>query len=138
MDNDLVADELIPLASAPSLNHGLSVHGEYIYASSSSTVYRWDASVIAAAQGQDSLESYVQQSELSKEIVIRDMNDLPCEDCGAPQGHSTRTLVFDDEGRLYISIGSVSNVDEDSYRAKIRRFTLYGLSYSCCTLWIVR
>ena len=43
---------------------------------------------------------------------------------GAPRGHTTRTLVFDKTGRLYVSIGSNRNVDENSYRSRIRRFTL--------------
>ena len=33
-------------------------------------------------------------------------------------------LVFDPRGRLYISIGSASNVDKDSRRARLRRFDL--------------
>lgn len=37
-------------------------------------------------------------------------------------GHSTRTLLFDPQGRLYISVGSYSNVDENSFRSRIRRF----------------
>ncbi len=38
-------------------------------------------------------------------------------------GHATRTLVFDGEGRLYVSVGSDANVDRDSTRARIRRFS---------------
>ena len=41
---------------------------------------------------------------------------------GAPQGHKTRTLIFDAAGHLYVSIGSVGNVDTDSFRSRIRRF----------------
>ena len=33
-------------------------------------------------------------------------------------------LVFDPRGRLYISIGSASNLDKDSRRARLRRFDL--------------
>ena len=43
---------------------------------------------------------------------------------GAPVGHSTRTLEFDQAGRLYISVGSVQKIDADSFRSKIRRFEL--------------
>ena len=43
---------------------------------------------------------------------------------GAPLGHTTRTLIFDDQGRLYISVGSNENVDEDSHRSRIRRLTI--------------
>ena len=41
----------------------------------------------------------------------------------SPNGHVTRTLEFDRLGRLYVSVGSQSNVDNDSFRARIRRFT---------------
>jgi glucose/arabinose dehydrogenase len=37
-------------------------------------------------------------------------------------GHSTRTLAFDELGRLYISIGSASNLDATSARARIVRY----------------
>ena len=42
-------------------------------------------------------------------------------------GHWSRTLAFapgDDTSVLYISVGSLGNVDESSYRARIRRFDL--------------
>lgn len=52
------------------------------------------------------------------------MNNLPCVDCGAPDGHSTRTIVFDKSGRMYVQIGSIGNIDEDSFRSRIRRFQL--------------
>jgi len=47
---------------------------------------------------------------------------------GAPSGHRTRTLAFDSSGRLYVSIGSADNVDEDSFRARIRRFDLNNVT----------
>ena len=43
---------------------------------------------------------------------------------GPPGHHSTRTMAFDKTGRLYVSIGSASNVDTNSFRARIRRFNL--------------
>ena len=42
-------------------------------------------------------------------------------------GHTTRTLAFDAAGNLYVSIGSAGNVDEDSYRSRIRRFSIDDL-----------
>ena len=32
--------------------------------------------------------------------------------------------MFDEKGLLYVSVGSVLNVDPDSYRSRIRRFNL--------------
>ena len=43
---------------------------------------------------------------------------------GAARGHRTRTLIFDDKDRLYVSVGSVGNVDSDSSRSRIRRFNM--------------
>ena len=48
---------------------------------------------------------------------------------GAPHGHKTRTLAFDNQGRLYVSIGSAGNVDTNSYRSRIRRFDLTSSSF---------
>jgi len=41
--------------------------------------------------------------------------------------YATRTLIFDKEGRLYVSVGSAVNVEVDSSRAKINRFDLSGV-----------
>jgi glucose/arabinose dehydrogenase len=39
--------------------------------------------------------------------------------------HGTRTLVWNDvTNMLYVSVGSVGNIDTDSFRARIRRFTI--------------
>ena len=88
------------VAQAPGLNHGIALHDGYLYASSASTVYRWRYSAARAPLG-------------ARETVVT----------GIPAtGHSTRTLAFDRSGSLYVSVGSGSNVDRDSSRARIRRF----------------
>jgi len=96
--------ERAKLASAGGLNHGVSVHAGFLYASSSSTVSRWPY----AAGTRTDLGAGT--------VVVRDV----------PSGgnHSTRTLVFDAAGQLYVSCGSASNVDADSRRSLIRRFDL--------------
>jgi glucose/arabinose dehydrogenase len=44
---------------------------------------------------------------------------------GAPFGHTTRTLaITKDEMTLYVSVGSDDNIDPDSFRSRIRRFSL--------------
>jgi glucose/arabinose dehydrogenase len=95
------AGERAALAKASGLNHGVAVHGGYLYASSSSTVYRW-----AYTDGA--------RADLgAAEVVVK----------GVPTGgHATRTLAFDDAGALYVSVGSASNLDGDSSRARVRRF----------------
>ena len=100
------------------LNHGLAVNGGFLYASSHDKIWRWpyqpgQSAPLGAA-----------------ELVINEISrvGLPGEggEPGAPMGHKTRTLVFDNEGRLYVSVGSAGNWDGDSFRSRIRRFA--GLS----------
>jgi glucose/arabinose dehydrogenase len=97
------------LAQAPGLNHGLAVvpgSPGWLYASSASTVYRWPYTP-------------GDRSDLGEPQVVV---------AGIPSGgHSTRTLVLDEQGRLYVSVGSASNVDEDSSRSRIRRFELCNI-----------
>jgi glucose/arabinose dehydrogenase len=91
------------LATASGLNHGVAVSGGYLYASSPTTLYRWPYQPgMRAALG-------------TPEVVV---SQIPS------GGHSTRTPAFDAQGRLYLSIGSGSNLDGDSSRARIRRFSL--------------
>jgi len=96
------AAERATLAEANGLNHGVFVHGGFLYASSATTVYRW---------------AYTsQRSDLgTPERVVK---DIPS------GGHATRTVVLDAQGRLYVSVGSRDNVDDDASRARVRRFTL--------------
>ena len=110
-NNDLVVDEIITVAQQNGLNHGLAVFGPHVYASSSSTVYRWTYS-----EGQETTSK-------EKEIVVKNINANGRG--GAPFGHTTRTIVFDKQGRLYVSVGSAGNVDRDSFRSRIRRFTIF-------------
>lgn len=90
-----------------SLTHGIALHNGYLYASSAIRVYRWPYK-----PGQFSLIN-----RNTMETVITNITQTSA-------GHSTRTLIFDDVGRLYISVGSQNNIDPDSYRSRIRRFTI--------------
>jgi glucose/arabinose dehydrogenase len=95
-------------ATAPGLNHGLAFSPDagYVYASSSTTVYRWRYTAGA------------RRAAGAAEVVVSGIPD---------GGHVTRTLVFDSRGRLYVSVGSAGNVDVDPAlrtRGQIRRFAL--------------
>jgi len=103
-NGDGVSDssERATLVEASGLNHGITLHDGYLYASSATRVLRWPfaTGTRAALSGQE-------------EVVT-----------GIPSGgHVTRTIIFDAEGRLYVSVGSATNVDTNSTRARIRRFT---------------
>lgn len=84
-------------------------------------MFRWPLSVVSEAKERSTTLS---ERNNQSEIVINSINNIPCLDCGAPEGHSTRTLAFDEENRLYVSVGSVSNIDLNSARSRIRRFDL--------------
>ena len=95
------------------LNHGLAVYEGYIYASSSSTVYRWP-------YGNNNTSSTSFPIQAPAEEVVTNINKDGMG--GAPQGHTTRTIVFDEStGTMYVSVGSNRNIDPDSYRSRIRR-----------------
>ena len=101
-NDDGLADTKTTVVSASvGLNHGMATNGGFLYASSESTVYRWPISSSFQAG--------------SRQTVISQMST---------GGHVTRTLAFDKTGRLYVSIGSLNNIDSNSFRARIRRFTI--------------
>jgi glucose/arabinose dehydrogenase len=118
------ADERSVFAQAAGLNHGLvfSPDQRFLYASSDSTVYRF------------AYTSGARKAAQPAELVIK---DIPT------GGHSTRSLVFDSHGRLYVSVGSANNVDSEPNelrdRSQVRRFELPnnlprgGLSYASGT-----
>lgn len=94
------SSERVELARERGINHGIALSGGYLYASSATTVFRWRYAGDRRPLG-------------SPEVVVT----------GIPGGgHSTRTLLFDAEGRLYVSIGSGRNVDPNSSRARIIRY----------------
>ncbi len=91
-------------------NHGLAIHGGYVYASSAVEVFRYR------------YEPGERRAPQAAEVVV---HGLPA------GGHVTRTLLFDAQGQLLVSAGSASNVDRvsapETTRAVIRRFDLARL-----------
>lgn len=94
------------------LNHGIAFHRGFLYASSAVRVYRWPYK-----PGQFSL---INQN--TRQIVVTNITQDSI-------GHLTRSLIFDDTGRLYISIGSLNNGIENSNRSQIRRFNNLELQF---------
>ena len=90
-NDDGIPESRRPVASAKNLNHGLAIYEGYIYASSDTTVYRWP------------YQDYTADAVGEVEEVVFNINADGRG--GAPKGHTTRTLAFDDTGRLYISVG---------------------------------
>lgn len=98
-------DERIVLRTQPGLNHGIAINGGFLYASTPTTVYRWPYTGNRQPLGEP------------QQVVT-----------GIPNGgHVTRTLHFDAQGRLYVSVGSGSNLDADSRRARLLRYPTNAL-----------
>jgi glucose/arabinose dehydrogenase len=103
------ANERAEFGKADALNHGLAFDRKqaFLYASSDSSIYRF-----AYAKGQ-------RRASGAAELVIKAIPTA---------GHSTRTLAFDSQGRLYVSVGSAGNVDtsqsDRDTRSQIRRFVI--------------
>ncbi|PRP86130.1 hypothetical protein PROFUN_03117 [Planoprotostelium fungivorum] len=87
------------IATESTLNHACRYHKGYVFASSSTTVFRWN---------------YNNRSALTNKVTV--VQNMP------PNGaHNTRTLEFDGNNNIFINIGSVNNTDSyiDPQRAKI-------------------
>ncbi|KND04536.1 uncharacterized protein SPPG_00261 [Spizellomyces punctatus DAOM BR117] len=89
------------------LNHGMAIHEGYIYASSASSVYRWKYSGQPIAK----------PGEYETFVSNIDSGFLPGDTAA---GHITRTILLDSNW-LYISVGSLGNVDPTPFRSRIRR-----------------
>eukprot|EP00026_Physarum_polycephalum_P009788 Phypoly_transcript_09924.p1 GENE.Phypoly_transcript_09924~~Phypoly_transcript_09924.p1 ORF type:complete len:434 (+),score=45.69 Phypoly_transcript_09924:76-1302(+) len=92
----------VRLASAPGLNHAVLINENYLYASSTTTVYRWPYT------------AGTRTPLGTPQVVITGM---------PTGGHSTRSLIFYN-GLLLVQVGSGSNVDPNPDRAGIRQFDL--------------
>uniref|UniRef100_A0A7S4SZ02 Pyrroloquinoline quinone-dependent pyranose dehydrogenase beta-propeller domain-containing protein n=2 Tax=Ditylum brightwellii TaxID=49249 RepID=A0A7S4SZ02_9STRA len=108
-NGDDIPDQ-IESVGAKGGNHGMAYNNGFIYISSDSTVWRWKYDLGDSAVS----------SERETVVINIDKDGRG----GAPNGHTTRTLIFDNIGRLYISVGSAGNVDSDSHRSRIRRMTI--------------
>ena len=94
------SNERVVLTTTNGLNHGIAIQGAFLYASSATTVYRWPYTGDRQPLG-------------TPQTVVS----------GIPSGgHSTRTLLFDNQGNLYVSLGSGSNVDSDTSRSRVIRY----------------
>lgn len=96
-------NERAVLAINKGLNHAVRINGDYLYASNATHVLRWP---YTAGDRQN----------LGDGTIV--IYNIPC--CH----HVTRSLVFDEEGYLYVQVGSGSNVDSDTLHARINRFNV--------------
>lgn len=90
------------------LNHGIAFYGGFLYASNPTTVFRWPYTP----------GSFQLINQNTRQTVIQ---GIP-----AVQGHTTRTLSFDRQGRLYVAIGTQTNATPSPHRSRILRFNNLG------------
>jgi glucose/arabinose dehydrogenase len=105
-DGDGVADSVDAVLDGLNTPHGITFHDGALYVAEETRVIK-----ATDADGDGSFETV--------ETVIG----------GLPEGgHSTRTIRFGPDGKLYLSIGSSCNVceEEDSRRAAIMRYNADG------------
>jgi glucose/arabinose dehydrogenase len=112
-DGDGVADRVETVAGGMQGIHGIAFKDNVLYVATEVEVIR--------------LEDENGDGAAEKRTVIID--DLPTGSPGATGGnHSTRTIHFGPDGKLYVSIGSSCNacVETDERRAAISRYTIDG------------
>lgn len=94
----------------PEINHGLAFDtaGAYVYASNAATIFRWP------------YKKGDHKTTGAPEVVV---TGIPSDG-----GHISRTLIFDAQGRLYVNVGSYTDVEDDpallATRSMVRRFTI--------------
>jgi len=105
-NGDGVADEVIQVWGSADYPHGIAFHDGSLWIATTRSVVR------LADQDGDFV------AERSQMVV----NNLP-----AGGNHVSRTITFDDQGRLLVSVGSSCNVcEDDSRRAAVLRFNPDG------------
>ncbi|KAG8926641.1 hypothetical protein FRC02_008764 [Tulasnella sp. 418] len=103
------------VVSMQGLNHGIEIVGGFLYASTESTLYRWEYNANEAVVSGE------------PRVVVSGMSN---------SDHNTRTLLYQpgDPGYMIINRGSDSNIDIGaadiaSGRSQVRRFALNRLNY---------
>jgi putative membrane-bound dehydrogenase-like protein len=106
-DKDGVADEVKVFADNLPGVHGIEFRDAGVYVATESEIIRL---------------------EDTDDDGVADKRDVLASDLPSGGGHSTRTLAFGPDGKLYVSAGSSCNVcvEDDSKRAAISRYSAEG------------
>lgn len=91
-DKDGRAEQTLTFASGLQDPHGLAFHGRYLYVAAGNAVLRY------AYRAGDAI------AQNPAEVLLK----LPV------GGHGTRTIVFGPDNRMYVSVGSTGNANEES------------------------
>jgi glucose/arabinose dehydrogenase len=117
-NNDSIPDAYRKIATLSGLNHGLAVDfdRELLYASTAGTVDRWTVNM---GGGQQQQPPWTNVS--APVAVVTNLSDNGKGSASA-RGHFTRSLVLDATGGfLFVSVGAAGNVDQDSFRSRVRK-----------------
>jgi glucose/arabinose dehydrogenase len=98
------------LVGRSGLNHGIRLHNGWLYASTATTIFRWRYETPAQ----------MRQPLGTPEVVVTGMPPTGI------FGHLSRTMVFDSVGRMYVNVGSDSDVSTIATRGIVYRFNVYG------------
>jgi glucose/arabinose dehydrogenase len=106
-NKDYVSDGRRDLITGLDRPYGMAFHQGYLYVAETTSLkrYPYDAKAMTVGKGQE----LVKMADFGK-------------------GHWTRTIAFDSKGKLYLGVGSASNVDhgEPAMRAAISRMNADG------------
>ena len=103
-NRDGVADSVVTVASGLNGPFGIAFRGDTMYVAENRAVVRFDPPLGAA----------------NKVVIVP---SIP-----GGRGHSTRTIVFGTDGKMYVSVGSSCNIcdETDSIRAAVVQFNRDG------------
>jgi glucose/arabinose dehydrogenase len=143
------SNENVQIAQAPGLNHALVYAGGFLYASSTTTVYRWPytpATAYTAMPVLGTMQTVVSGlpsgGHATRSLAIYDSAALffgatarPARQSGSPTTVIDAALQAGSDNWLYVQCGSGGNVDADASRALIRRFDLSAFNPSNPWQW---
>jgi len=116
------AEEGIVMSNMTTLTHSIAHHGGRIWASSAERVFAW-----VYSDRTTSLARTPFQSEPI--VVVEGMNSdgITDKNEGRRGAHTSRELMFDIDGDLFLQVGSLDNVDPDAGRSLVRRIVASDL-----------
>lgn len=109
-NQDGVADRQVNVISNLQQPHGLAFHNGYLYIAEENKISRLILSQDLTAN--------------SREVIVDGLPFGGGESTG--KGHRTRTIGFDQEGLMYLSVGSSCNFCEEEGRGVVMRFNADG------------
>eukprot|EP01132_Coremiostelium_polycephalum_P005115 gene5115-6366_t len=119
-------ETLLLTPNRSDLVHSVTYHKGYLYSSNSTNIMRWKFPVGVGTKHRKSITA-------DPQFLLNNIHST---------GHVTRTLVFDKDDILFMSVGSASNIDPDSSNARVVKCDLdfnnappNGYDWRECEVW---